>query len=286
MQKAIEKVNVLMEALPYIRRFRGKMVVIKYGGSVIANEERKRDIVQDIVFMSFVGIRPYLVHGGGPAISEAMKAAGKSPRFINGLRVTDEETLDIVGKVLTEINGELVHLIEEAGGDALGYDGRQRGFLRAKKLSDDLGCVGEVAEFDGRLPVVRPDESAAVPVIAPMGCGEDGKILNMNADDVAAEIASGEPAEKLVLVTDVPGIMTKQEEKQSLISTLKIERLEEMITSGVISGGMIPKVRACVRALRSGVKKAHIVDGNISHALLLEIFTDKGIGTEIYLTRR
>ena len=281
MQKAIEKVKVLMEALPYIRRFRGKMVVIKYGGSVVANEERKKDIVQDIVFMSLVGIRPYLVHGGGPAISEAMKAAGKSPRFINGLRVTDEETLDIVGKVFTKINEELVGLIEEAGGDALGYDGRQRGFLRAKKLSGDLGYVGEVIEFDDRLPIIRRGENLVVPVIAPMGLGENSELLNMNADDVAAEIASSEPAEKLVLVTDVPGIMTKPEEEPSLISTLKIERLEEMIAGGVISGGMIPKVRACVRALRSGVKKAHIVDGNISHALLLEIFTDKGIGTEI-----
>ena len=281
MEKAIEKVKVLMEALPYIRRFRGKMLVIKYGGSIIANEERKKDIVQDVVFMSLVGIRPYLVHGGGPAISEAMKAAGKSPKFVNGLRVTDEETLNIVGNVLTKINGELVHLIEEAGGDAIGYDGRQRGFLRAKKLNDDLGHVGEVAGFGDRLPDALRDESAVVPVIAPVGCGEDGEILNMNADDVAAEIASGEPAEKLVLVTDVSGIMMKPEEKQSLIPTLKVEKLEEMITGGVISGGMIPKVRACVRALRSGVKKAHIVDGNISHALLLEIFTDKGIGTEI-----
>ncbi len=281
MQKAIEKVNVLMEALPYIKRFRGKMVVIKYGGSIIANEERKKDIVQDIVFMSLVGIRPYLVHGGGPAISEAMKAAGKSPSFVNGLRVTDEETLNIVGRILTEINEELVHLIEEAGGDAIGYDGRQMGFLRAKKLSDDLGHVGEVVEFDDRLPLIRRDESVVVPVIAPMGLGENGELLNMNADDVAAEIASGEPAEKLVLVTDVPGIMTKPEEKESLIPTLEVEKLDEMIAGEVISGGMIPKVRACVRALRSGVKKAHIVDGNISHALLLEIFTDKGIGTEI-----
>ena len=281
MEKAIGKVKVLMEALPYIKRFRGKMVVIKYGGSIISNEECKRDIVQDIVFMNFVGIRPFLVHGGGPAISEAMTVAGKTSEFVNGLRVTDEETLGIVEEVLMSVNGEIVGLIGEAGGEAIGFNGKGKEFISARKLGKDFGYVGEVVEIEEKLLGVMQGGSEVIPVIAPMARGEDGELLNVNADEVAAEIACSEPAEKLVLITDVPGIMRDSENEESLISTLKTEDVEALIENGVISGGMIPKVRACMKALKSGVKKAHIVDGKISHALLLEIFTDKGIGTEI-----
>ena len=281
MEKAIEKVKVLMEALPYVRRFRGKLFVIKYGGSIIANEERKRDIVQDIVFMSFVGIRPYLVHGGGPAISEAIKTAGKISKFVDGLRVTDDETLSIVAKILMGINEHLVELVEGAGGEALGYDGKQRGFVFAKKLNGGMGYVGRVAKFEDKLPIIRRGENNVIPVIGPMARSEDGELLNVNADEVAAEIACSEPAEKIVLITDVHGIMRDPGDEQSLVSTLRTDEVEAMIKNGIISGGMIPKVRACMKALKSGVKKAHIIDGNVSHALLLEIFTDKGIGTEI-----
>ena len=281
MQEAIDKVNVLMEALPYIRRFRGKSVVIKYGGSVVANEKRKKDIVQDIVFMSFVGIKPFFVHGGGSAISEAMKAMGKESKFINGLRVTDDETLGIARNVLTGINSELVELIRKEGGDAVGFCDGQKRYLKANKVGKNMGHVGEMVEIGGELLNIFQNGNGTIPVIAPVGCGEDGEILNVNADEVAAKIAGNIKAEKFVLITDVSGIMEESEGRSSLISTLRADMVKGLIADGVISGGMVPKVKACVSALGAGVKKAHIIDGNISHALLLEIFTDKGIGTEI-----
>ncbi len=281
MEKAIEKVKVLMEALPYVRRFRGKLFVIKYGGSIVANEERKRDIVQDIVFMSFVGIKPFFVHGGGPAINFAMKERGKKSEFVDGLRVTDDETLGIVEDVLININSELVNLIEKNGGRAIGFCEKQKGFIIAKKLAEDLGHVGEMVKVGNELLNVYQNGDGVIPVIAPIGCGEDGKTLNVNADEVAANLACSMQAEKIVLITDIHGIMRDQGDEQSLVSTLRTDEVEAMIKDGIISSGMIPKVRACMKALRAGVKKAHIIDGNISHALLLEIFTDKGIGTEI-----
>jgi acetylglutamate kinase len=269
MERAIEKVNVLMEALPYIRHFHDKFVVIKYGGG----EKLRKDFVKDIVFMKFVGLRPILIHGGGPAINEEMKARGKKSKFINGLRVTDGETLAIAENTLMNINREITGLIEEAGGKAAGLNGKE--FIRASKLSQDFGFVGEVEEIDGKLSDII--QGKVIPVIAPLGKGENDETLNINADEAASGISGRIEAEKLVLMTDVPGIMNGQ----SIVSTLKISDCEVLIREKVISGGMIPKVLACIKALKAGVKKAHIIDGRINHSLLLEIFTDKGVGTEI-----
>ncbi len=269
MKRAIEKVNVLMEALPYIRRFHDKFVVIKYGGG----EKLRKDFVKDVVFMKFVGLRPILIHGGGTAINEEMKARGKKSKFINGLRVTDRETLAIVENTLMNINREIIGLIEEAGGKAVGLNGKE--FIKAKKLSQDFGFVGEVGGIDSKLLSIIQEK--VIPVIAPLGKGENDETFNINADEAASGIAAKLGAEKLILMTDVPGIMNEQ----SIISTLKIDDCEVLIRGRVISSGMIPKVLACVKALKAGVRKAHIIDGRIDHSLLLEIFTDKGVGTEI-----
>ncbi len=268
MKKAIEKANILMEALPYIRRFHDKSVVIKYGGGGL-----RKDFVKDIVFMKFVGLRPILIHGGGAAINEEMKARGKKSKFINGLRVTDAETLGIVENALININRDILILIEEAGGHAIGLNGKE--FVNARKLGQDLGLVGEVEGIDGKL--LDMIDTKTIPIITPLGKGMNDETLNINADEFASGIAAKLGAEKLILMTDVPGIMNGG----SIISTLKTGDCETLITREVISSGMIPKVLACVKALKAGVGKAHIIDGRISHSLLLEIFTDKGVGTEI-----
>ena len=269
MKTAIEKANILMEALPYIRRFHDKSVVIKYGGG----EKLRKDFVKDIVFMKFVGLRPILIHGGGAAINEEMKVRGKKLKFINGLRVTDVETLSIVENTLTNINREIAGLIEEAGWHAIGLNGKE--FVNARKLGEDLGFVGEVEGIDDKLLDIMHKKT--IPVITPLGKGADDGTYNINADEFASGIAAKLGAEKLILMTDVPGIINVE----SIISTLKISDCEVLIKKRVISGGMIPKVLACVKALKAGVRKAHIIDGRISHSLLLEIFTDKGVGTEI-----
>jgi len=269
MKRAIEKANILMEALPYIRRFHDKFVVIKYGGG----EKLRKDFVNDIVFMKFVGLRPILIHGGGAAINEEMKARGKKLKFINGLRVTDRETLGIVENTLMSINREIVGLIEEGGWKATGLNGKE--FINAKKVSQDFGFVGEVEGIHSKLLKIL--HGKAIPVIAPLGKGRNNETFNINADEAASGIGANLGAEKLILMTDVPGIMNKQ----SVISTLKISDCEALIRKRVISGGMIPKVLACMKALEAGVRKAHIIDGRINHSLLLEIFTDKGVGTEI-----
>lgn len=277
MDEVIGKARVLLEAMPYIRNFRGSFFVVKFGGSILSNRELRESIITDIVFLSFVGIRPVIVHGGGPGISSALKKANMPSNFINGLRVTCPKTLSIVEDVLFNgENAQIARLIESAGGSAARFDGRGGGII-GEKLGGELGCVGEILRIEpGFLERIKSGADA-VPVVCPLGCSEEGEVLNINADNVAAEIAAGIPSEKIVLVTDVEGI----EGSGGVYSTLKTGEVGGLISSGVIRGGMIPKVKACVSALRRGVSKAHMVNGNTPHALLLEIFTDKGIGTEI-----
>ncbi len=281
MKEAIKKAKVLMEALPYIKSFYDKTVVIKYGGSAMIDEALKRCVIQDIIFMEYVGMHPIVVHGGGAQISELMKKLGKKPEFIKGMRVTDKETAEIVEMVLDgKINSEIVELINENGGNAAGLSGKDGNLIQAKKLlgeeGRDLGYVGEVESINpGIIDVLGKQDF--IPVISPIGLGRDGHTYNMNADLVAGEIASALKAHKLVLLTDVKGIY----KGRTLLSTLKIKDAKKLIEKGVIETGMIPKVKACITALKAGVAKTHIIDGRIPHSLLLEIYTDKGIGTEI-----
>ncbi len=286
-EEEIRKAGVLIEALPYIRRFRGQTVVIKYGGHAMTDEALKRGFAQDVVLLSYVGISPVIVHGGGPQIGATLKRLGIESRFVNGLRVTDEATMAVVEMVLAgQINKEIVGLIQAAGGRAVGLSGKDGGLIRARKLASgnpaggeaevDLGQVGEVAAVDGAL-VRAVMEQGFVPVIAPVGAGEDGASYNINADTAAAEVAVALRASKLVFLTDVAGV---QDAAGGLISSLSGPEAERLIEGGGITGGMIPKVRGCCEVVARGVGKVHIIDGRLPHALLLEIFTDRGIGTE------
>lgn len=284
MEKAKEKASILVEALPYIERFYGKTIVIKYGGSTIADRGVEKNFIIDVVLMKYVGMNPVIVHGGGPLITEALKETGKGSRFVNGLRVTDKESIDIVSKILSRVNEEIVSLIKEVGGKAVGL----KNIVRAKKyppLSQegeeiDMGFVGEVKGISPELAALVAKKEG-ISVINPLGVGGEGEALNVNADEAAARIAVELKAEKFFILTDVPGIMRDWEDKESLISTLTINEAESLIKEDIIISGMLPKVRACIKALQEGVRKVHIVDGRISHSLLLEIFTDKGIGTQM-----
>ncbi|MBU0478131.1 acetylglutamate kinase [bacterium] len=283
MEKLIEKAKVLIEALPYIKKFHGKKIVIKYGGSAMEHEEIKKAIMQDIVFMKYVGMNPIIIHGGGNAITEALKKMGKKSQFVDGLRVTDKETIRVVEQVLVEkVNKEIVSLINELGGNALGINGKSESLIMATKLeaNRDLGFVGQIIKIQPE----KLDElcnHGIIPVIAPLGLGENGETYNINADTAASEIAAATRAEKLVLLTNVPGILKDKSDMESIMSTLKVSEIKVLKKRGIITGGMIPKIHACEKALNAGVKKSHIIDGRILHSLLLEIFTDKGIGTEL-----
>ncbi len=291
MKELIAKAETLIEALPYIRKFYGKTFVIKYGGAAQKEVHLKEAFAQDVVLLNYIGINPVVVHGGGPKISETMKKMGKSPTFIQGQRVTDEETIDIVEMVLGGlVNKEIVSLINRFGGRAIGLTGKDGTLIKAKKKvikkpspetgTDeiiDIGLVGDVEEINPDV-IESLDRSGFIPVVAPVGVSEEGLTLNINADYVAASVSSSVKAEKLILLTDVPGVLDK---RGNLISTLTAKEARSLIRKGIIEGGMIPKVEACLQALKEGVKKAHIVDGRVSHCLLLEIFTQEGIGTEI-----
>jgi acetylglutamate kinase len=290
MNDIITKAEVLIEALPYIRNFYGKTFVIKYGGAAQVKEELKESFAKDIVMLNFIGIRTAIVHGGGPKISAMMEKMGKKPKFVQGQRVTDEETMDIVEMVLGGlVNKEIVSLINSHGGKAVGLSGKDGGLIKAKKKliknSDrtgveeiiDLGLVGEVTDIDPQILISLKNEGF-IPVVAPVGVGPKGETLNINADYVAAAVASALKAEKLILLTDVPGILDKSEK---IISTLKKTQIKKLVENGTITGGMLPKVQACLKALEGGVAKTHIIDGRIPHCLLIEIFTKEGIGTEI-----
>lgn len=282
LQERIGKANVLIEALRYIKEFYGKTIVIKYGGNAMIDAELKENVVLDIVLMKYVGMNPVIIHGGGPDISNMMKRVGKESQFVDGLRVTDEETMEIVEMVLGRINKGIVALINQHGAKAVGLSGKDGGLITAEKLRTDvdIGFVGKVTRIDPHLIDVL-DEKGFVPVISSIGVGSQGETFNINADSVAGEVAAALQAEKLMMLTDVRGIMKDQDDPKSLISTLKISEIESLTESGVISGGMLPKVEACTTALRGDVNKTHIIDGRISHSLLLEIFTESGIGTEI-----
>ncbi|MBC8231986.1 acetylglutamate kinase [bacterium] len=293
MKALIEKADVLIEALPYIRAFYGKTIVIKYSGRAMEDETLKHSVMQDIVLMKYVGMNPVVVHGGGPQISGMMKRLGKEAKFIQGLRVTDRETVDIAEMVLAgTINKDIVSLINQHGGKAVGLCGKDANLIQAQKhfakvtsdtgeqIMADIGFVGDIANVNPKIIQVL-DAEGFIPVIAPNGVGEDGQTYNINADTVAGEIAAALRAEKLVVLTDTRGILRDKNDGDSLIPTLDISEVEELIQSGVIEAGMLPKVEACITALNAEVKKTHIIDGRISHSILLEIFTEKGIGTEI-----
>ncbi len=284
------RARILVEALPYIRNFRGKRVLIKYGGSAMLNEDLKRDFAEDIALLGFIGIKPIIVHGGGPQIGELLKKIGKESRFIKGLRVTDQETMDVVEMVLVaKVNKDVVSLINFYGGKAVGLSGRDGKLIRAKKaqparlagIDEDLGLVGEVERIDPGV-ITALEDQGFIPVVAPVGAGPQEKPYNINADTAAGALAAALDAEKFILLTDVSGVI---DSKNELVSSLTEEQAEAMIRNGEISGGMIPKVKSCLNAIRGGVPKAHIIDGRVAHALLLEILTDEGIGTEIVRDR-
>ncbi len=282
MEEAIKKAEVLIEALPYIKRFHKKIVVIKYGGSILGEEKIRRGILEDIVFLNFMGLRPVLVHGGGPNISDRMRVSGKKTEFIDGMRVTDEETLLVVEEELQKLNDIIVKEISDLGANAIGLNGKNKDLIQAEKkeASIDLGLVGHIVNISSQV-ILEELQKDKVPVILPMGIGRDKKTYNVNADEAAANISASLKAEKMVLLTNVKGIMRNSDDLNSFISTITIEEIGALIGDKVIQQGMIPKVNACINALDKGVKKTHIIDARISHGLLLEIFTDKGVGTEI-----
>ena len=282
MQEAIKKADVLIEALPYIRQFHNKIVVVKYGGSILGEDKIRKGVLEDIVFMNFMGLKTVLVHGGGPNISDRMRASGKKTDFVDGMRVTDEQTLKVVEEELQKLNDMIVKEIAELGCQAVGMNGKENKLLAAdkKKANIDLGLVGHITGINAKAILEGLDKDKVV-VILPMGAGSDGMTYNVNADEAAANVAEGLRAVKLVLLTNVKGIMRDPEDSSSFISTLTREEAKTLIDKKVIQTGMIPKVQACIHAINKGVKKAHMVDACIPHALLLEIFTDQGIGTEI-----
>jgi len=293
MTKFVERADILLEALPYIRRFYGKTVVIKYGGHAMVDGELKDSFARDIVMMKYIGIHPVVVHGGGPQIGSFLKKLGKDSQFIQGMRVTDEETMDIVEMVLVgKVNKEIVGLINRHGGKAVGLSGKdanliqaEKYYLSAAKAKDtppeiiDIGLVGKVTQVNAAL-INSMTADGLIPVIAPTGVGEQGETYNINADLVAGAVAAALQAEKLILLTDVPGVLDLSKE---LIQAMDEARTRALIEEGTITGGMFPKVKCCLKALKGGVKKAHIVDGRLKHTILLEMFTDQGIGTEIVL---
>lgn len=282
MDEAIKKADVLIEALPYIKKFRHKAFVIKYGGSILGEETIRRGVLEDMVFLSFMGIKTVLVHGGGPNISDKMRKIGKKTEFVDGMRVTDEETLQVVEEELNELNQMIVREIREIGGLAEGISGKDHGILKAKKIVArvDMGFVGVVTGV-ARDAILKELRNNSLVVISPMGVDEAGVVYNINADEAASKIAGSLDAEKFVLLTNVRGVMRRPDDPESLIGSLHVEDIKALIDEGIIQSGMIPKVNACLDAIEGGVRKTHIIDARIPHALLLEIFTDQGIGTEI-----
>lgn len=282
MHEAIKKADVLIEALPYIKRFHKKVVVIKYGGSILGDEKIRKVVLEDIVFLNFMGLRPVLVHGGGPNISDRMRSSGKKTEFIEGMRVTDGETLKLVEEELKNLNEIIVKELTEMGVKAVGLNGKENNLIQAekKKAKIDLGLVGHITGIDTE-PITEELKKDKVVVILPMGIGKDKKTYNVNADEATSNIAASLGAEKLILLTNVKGIMRNADDPQSFLSTLTTQEARGLVEDKIIQQGMIPKVNACIDALDKGVKKTHIIDARTPHGLLIEIFTDKGIGTEI-----
>lgn len=283
MDQVMQKASVLIEALPYIQKFNRKIIVVKYGGSAMSNEELQRNVIKDVTLLKLVGFKPIIVHGGGKAISKWVGKVGKEARFVNGLRVTDEETMEIAEMVLGRVNKNLVTMVEELGVKAVGISGKDGGLLKVdKKYADgqDIGFVGDIKEVD---PKVLYDllEKDFLPIVAPVGLDDDFNTYNINADDAACAIAKAVGADKLVFLTDIEGLYKDINDKSSFISRLTAGQAEELINGGIIGGGMLPKLNNCTSAIRNGVNRVHILDGRVPHCLLLEIFTNEGVGTAI-----
>lgn len=280
MEDAIKKAEILIEALPYIKRFQYKIIVIKYGGSTLVNRKKRLRVLEDIVFMNLAGIRPVIVHGGGPFINKRLKRLNIKTKFVDGLRVTGPKEIEIIEDVLKVVNRRIVNEIRMLGGRAQGLSGKNVIQVRRHRRFKELGFVGEIRHVD-KAKIESICSKDIIPVISPLGLGRDKNVYNINADQTSAHIAKALSAEKLALLTNVEGIYRDMEDRKSLISSLAKSKAQTFIKKGIIGTGMIPKVKACISAVKGGVKKAHIIDGSLSHALLLEIFTDKGIGTEV-----
>ncbi len=283
MDELLKKASVLVEALPYIQRFNRKIIVVKYGGSAMIDDQLKRSVIEDVTLLKLVGFKPIIVHGGGKEISRWVEKSGMEPKFVSGLRVTDEPTMEIAEMVLNKVNKSLVQLVEQLGVLAVGISGKDGGMLKAvKKYADgaDIGFVGEVEKVN---PKILYDllEKDFLPIVAPIGMDSEGNTYNINADDAACAIARTVSAEKLAFLTDIEGVYKDPEDKSTLISELTISEADTLIGSGYIGGGMLPKLNNCIDAIKNGVSRVHILDGRIAHCLLLEIFTNKGIGTAI-----
>lgn len=283
MEQLLKKAEVLIEALPYIQKFNRKIIVVKYGGSAMSNEELQKNVIKDVTLLKLVGFKPIIVHGGGKEISRWVGKVGKEAKFINGLRVTDEETMEIAEMVLNKVNKQLVTMVEELGVKAVGISGKDGGLLQVEKKYSDGKDIGFVGEITGVNPKILYDmlEKDYLPIVAPIGLDEKCQTYNINADDAACAIAKAVQAQKLAFLTDIEGLYKDINDKSSFISRITASQAEDLINGGFIGGGMLPKLTNCTSAIRSGVNRVHILDGRIAHCLLLEIFTKHGIGTAI-----
>ena len=282
-EKYLEKAAVLVEALPYIQKFNRKVIVVKYGGSAMVDEKLKKSVISDVTLLKLVGFKPIIVHGGGKEISKWVGKVGKEPEFINGLRVTDEETMEIAEMVLGRVNKSLVSMVESLGVKAIGISGKDGGLLKVKKkYSDgkDIGYVGEISEVDPQI-LFDMMEKDFLPIICPVGLDDDFNTYNINADDAACAVARAVGANKLAFLTDIEGLYRDFNDKSSLISEIKVSEAKELIAGGTIGGGMLPKLSNCIDAIEAGVSRVHIIDGRIPHSILMEIFSDRGVGTAI-----
>lgn len=275
------RANVMIEALPYLQKYNNKVVVVKYGGNAMTNDKLKHAVMEDIVMLSTVGIKVVLVHGGGPEINDMLKRVGKESKFVNGLRYTDEETVDIVQMVLAgKVNKDLVSMLESHGGTAIGLCGLDGNLIEAEQLDPDLGLVGEITEVDPKI-IQNALDNGYIPVISTIGRGKDGTVYNINADTAAARIAAEMGAPSLILLTDIKGLLEDKDDENTIIRTVGVSEVPFLKKQGIITGGMIPKIDCCVEAVRRGVKQANIIDGRIPHSILIELLTDLGAGTMI-----
>ena len=283
MQKYLEKAEVLIEALPYIRKFNRRIIVVKYGGSAMVDDVLKEDVIQDVTLLKLVGFKPIIVHGGGKEISKWVKKVGMEPRFVNGLRVTDDDTMELAEMVLGKVNKNLVQLVEKLGVRAIGISGKDGGLLKVNKKysnGEDIGYVGEIKEVNARV-IYDLLEKDFLPIICPIGLDDNNQTYNINADDAACAIARAMRAEKLAFLTDIEGVYRDPKDPSTRITSLTASEARKLMAEGVIGGGMLPKLNNCIDAIEHGVSKVHILDGRVPHSVLLEIFTDKGVGTAI-----
>ena len=274
-----EKAEVLVQALPYIQKYNGEIIVVKYGGNAMINEDLKKAVMSDVVLLSKIGVKVVLVHGGGPEISDTLKKMQIETKFINGLRYTDENTVDVVQMVLAgKVNKNLVNLIENSGGKAIGLCGIDGHMIQAKVMSEELGYVGEITSVDVK-PVLDVLDAGYIPVVSTIGCDEEGHVYNINADTVASRLAGELKAVSLISMTDIRGILRDKDDPSTLIPVINVSEAPQLIKEGIISGGMIPKIDCCVEAIRRGVKKVFIIDGRVAHSILIEMLSDEGVGT-------